>query len=53
MLIKLESKMQKHRPFHHWFYHPKKGNDKGTPLQKVMIPVLDDNQRVEMKLFLT
>jgi hypothetical protein len=30
----------------------RKGNDKGTPtVAKVMIPVLDDNQRVETKLF--
>jgi isoleucyl-tRNA synthetase len=49
----LESKMQKAQTISSLVLSLRKRNDKGTPTTKVMIPVLDDNQRVELKLFLT
>jgi isoleucyl-tRNA synthetase len=50
----LESKMQKAQTFHWYYQSVKKEMIKvRQPLQKVMIPVLDENQRLQIEQFLT
>jgi isoleucyl-tRNA synthetase len=51
----LESKMQKAQTISSLVLSlRKKGNDKvRQPLQKVMIPVLDENQSLKLRQFLT